>query len=90
MENKDTNADYQKFVRVGDQKWEIAEITIRIIFFLLEIRIHYFLYKEFSSPTRKKSPLPKKQIPTQNADLTSVPHINVLKNGSAPNPHRGL
>ena len=34
MENKDTNTEYQKFVRVGDQKWEIVEITIRIIFLL--------------------------------------------------------
>ena len=33
MENKDTNTDYQKFVRAGDEKWEIAEITIGIIFF---------------------------------------------------------
>ena len=51
MENKDTNTDYEKFVRVGDQKWEIVEITIRIIFFCYEICIHYFLYQEFSSPT---------------------------------------
>ena len=33
MENKDTNTDYQKFVRVGDQKWEILDITIGITFF---------------------------------------------------------
>ena len=32
MENNDTNTDYPKFVRVGDQKWEIVEITIGIIF----------------------------------------------------------
>ena len=51
MENKDTNTDYQKFVRIVDLKREIAEITIRIIFFWLEICIHYFLYLEFSSPT---------------------------------------
>ena len=37
----------------GDQKWEIVEFTIGIFFclFLLEICIHYFLYREFSSPT---------------------------------------
>ena len=35
MENKDTNTDYEKFVRIG-------EIKIEIIF-LLQIRIHYFL-----------------------------------------------
>ena len=52
MKNKDTNTDYQ-----GDQKWEIVEITIFTgihFFFLLEIRIHYFLYRELSIPTRKK------------------------------------
>ena len=71
MENKDTNTDYLKIVTVGDQKWEIVEITIGIIFFfLLEICIHYLLYSEFSSPTWKKSPLPKKPIPTPNPNLT--------------------
>ena len=33
MDNNDTNTDYHKFVRVGDQKSEIVEITIKIIFF---------------------------------------------------------
>ena len=33
MENKDTNTDYQKVVGVGDQIWEILEITIEIFFF---------------------------------------------------------
>ena len=28
MENNDTNTDYHKFVRVGDQKLEVVEITI--------------------------------------------------------------
>ena len=62
MENKDTNTDYEKFVR-------IAEIKIEIIV-LLHIRIHYFLYREFSSPTWKKSPPPSVPIPTQNPDVT--------------------
>ena len=70
MENSDTNTDHHKFVRVGDQKWEIAEITMESLFFLLEICIHYFLYREFSSPTYKKSPPPKLPIPTQNFNLT--------------------
>ena len=69
MGNKDTNIDYNKFVRVGDQNWEIVEITIGIIF-LLEIFIHYFLYREFLSPIWKKSPPPKVPIPTQNPNLT--------------------
>ena len=34
MENKDINTDYEKFVRLGVQTWEIVEITIRIIFLL--------------------------------------------------------
>ena len=70
MENKDTNTDYQKFVRVGGQKWEVVEITIGSFFFLLEIYIHYFLYREFSSSTWKKSSPPKVPIPTQNPNLT--------------------
>ena len=32
MENNSTNTDYHKFVRVGDQRGEIVEITIEIIF----------------------------------------------------------
>ena len=46
VENKDKNTDYQKVVRVRDQKWEIVEIveTTFGIIFLFEIRIHYFLY----------------------------------------------
>ena len=34
MENKYANTDYQKLVRVGEQKWEIVEITIGIILLL--------------------------------------------------------
>ena len=58
---KDTNTDYQEVVRVGDQKWEIIEITIPF---------HYFFYKELSSPTVKKAALPKMPIRTQNLNLT--------------------
>ena len=32
MENNDTDTDYHKFVRLGDQKWEIVEITITIFY----------------------------------------------------------
>ena len=70
MENKDTNTDYQKFLRVGDQKWEIVEIIIAIIYCLLEICIHYFSYRELLSLTWKKSSPPKVSIPIQNPDLT--------------------
>ena len=69
VENKDKNTDYQKVVRVRDQKWEIVEIveTTFGIIFLFEIRIHYFLYREYSSPTWKKSLPP--QVPIQNYNL---------------------
>ena len=53
MENKDANTDYLKFVGVGDQKSEIVEITVGIIFFLLEICIYYFLYKVSTSHLKK-------------------------------------
>ena len=33
MENNNANTNYHTFVRVGDQKREIGEITIGIIFF---------------------------------------------------------
>ena len=64
----------------GDQKWEMAESTIGIIF-LFEIQIHYFLYIQgiFKSHL-KKSSHSKSQF-----DLSSY-YIN-LKNGSpAPPP----
>ena len=32
MENKDTNTDYQKVVRVVDQMWDTVEITINHFF----------------------------------------------------------
>ena len=32
MENKDTNTDYQKVVRVMDQMWDTVEITINHFF----------------------------------------------------------
>ena len=34
MQNKDTNTNYQKVLRVGDQKWETVKITIGIFFCL--------------------------------------------------------
>ena len=37
MENKNTNTEYQKVVRERDQKQEIVEIAIGIIYFLFEI-----------------------------------------------------
>ena len=39
MENNDANTDYHKFVRLGDRKWEIVEITIGIFQFPPKIPI---------------------------------------------------
>ena len=33
MENNNTNTDYYEFIRLGDQKCEIVEITIGTFFF---------------------------------------------------------
>ena len=53
MENKDTNTDYHTFFRAGDQKWEIVEMAIRIIFFfLLEICIIFYT-GSFQVPLKK-------------------------------------
>ena len=57
MENKDTNTDHQKFVRVGKQKWEIAEIAIGIIFFCLRFAFTIFYTESFQVPSEKNSKL---------------------------------
>ena len=49
MENKDTNTEYQKFVRVGDQNWEIIEITIGINFFVWDSYSLFFIQGAFKS-----------------------------------------
>ena len=51
MENKDTNTDYQKVVRVVEQMWDTVEITIRIIFLF---KICYFL--SFHVPPEQNYP----------------------------------
>ena len=53
----------------GDQKWEMVESTIGIIF-LFEIYIYYFLYIQgiFKSHLKEINPL-KKPIPTQNPTI---------------------
>ena len=68
MENKDTNTDYQKIVRVGDQKWEIVEIIIEY-FFCLRFVFNFFIQGVVKSQL-KKSPPPKVPSPIQNPDLT--------------------
>ena len=86
MENKDINTDYHIVVRVEDQKWEIIETTFEIIF-LFEIRIHYFLYREFQVTTIKNHPYLKCQSapPTKKSLFEKSPfYIHILKNGSTP------
>ena len=75
MENKDTNTDYNKFFRVGDQKWEIVEITNGIFFFFFGLRFVFAIFctESFQVPPKKKSSPPKVTIFTQNPNLTKVP-----------------
>ena len=56
MENNDTNTDYHKFVRVGEQKWEIVEITIGIIFFLFAWDLYslFFIQGVFFAEKKEK------------------------------------
>ena len=64
MENKDTKTDYQEVVRVGDQKWEMVEITIRIIFFCLRFIFTIFIYTgNFQVPPEKYHLHSKCQFP---------------------------
>ena len=65
MENNNTNTDYHKFVRVGDQKWEIVEITIRIIFFFFCLRYVFTIFYtgSFQVPPKKNYPHLKCQFP---------------------------
>ena len=96
MENKDTNTNYQRFFMVGDQKWEIVEIAIKIFFFFswelyslfFILFLYCFLYWEFSSPTWKTLPPPRVPIPTQNSDLTPKSLLyKCCKKRLSPPPH---
>ena len=76
MENKDTNW--------GTKSDKLSKLQSES-FFWLEIRIHYFLCREFSSSTWKKSPPPKMPILTPKSWLDlSLSYIKILKNGSYP------
>ena len=56
MENKDTNTDYHKFVSLGDQKWEIVEITMGIFFFAWDLYSPFFVERVFKSHLEKITP----------------------------------
>ena len=60
--NKDTNTDYQKFVRAEDQKWENAEIKIGIIFSAEDLYSQFFIYTESFQVLPEKNHL-KSQFP---------------------------
>ena len=83
MENKDTNTEYQKFVRVGDQKWEIVEITIGIIFLLFSFGLRFvftiFYIGSFQVPPEKNYSHLKCQFPSK---ILSWPKC-VLKKGES-------
>ena len=53
MENKDTNTDSQKFVRVGDQKWAIIEIASEYHFFAWNFYSLFFYTGSFQVPPEK-------------------------------------
>ena len=91
MENNDTNTDYHKFVRVGEQKWEIVEITIGIIFFFCLRYVFTIFYRgSFQIPSDKNYPYPKCQFSPKIPIWPKSLYINVLTNGSAPpSPREG-
>ena len=64
MENKTAKTDYEEVVRAGDQKWEMVEITIRIIFFVWDSYSLFFIYAgNFQVPPEQNHPRPKCQFP---------------------------
>ena len=65
MDNKDTNTDYQKFVKVGYQKGEIVEITIEIFFFFFCLRFAFTVFHtgSFQVSPEKNHPHLKCLIP---------------------------
>ena len=84
MENKDANTDYPKFGSLCNQKWEIVEITIGIIFFAWDSYSLFLIQGIFKSHLKKITP---------NWSANSQPwfdlspfYINILKNSSTPHP----
>ena len=63
MENKNTKTDYHEVVRVGDQKWEMVEITNTIVFFVWDSCSLFFI-QGISKSHLEKINLPKRPIPT--------------------------
>ena len=63
MDNKDANIEYQTVVGVGDQKWEIVEITIGISFFCLKFVFTTSDTGSFQVPPEKNHPHLRCQFP---------------------------
>ena len=63
MQNMDTNTDYKKVITVGDWAWEIAENTIRIIFFVWDLYSLFFKQGAFKSHLKKNKSHLKCQFP---------------------------
>ena len=78
MENNDTNTDYKRFVRVGDQNWEIVQVTIGIISSAWDLYSLFIIPGDFKPCLKKITPPHLKcQFPPK---IPIWPYINVMKN----------
>ena len=80
MQNMDTNTDYKKVVMVGDWAWEIAENTIRIIFFVWDLYSLFFKQGAFKSHLKKINPILNANSRPKSQFDQSPSYINYLKN----------
>ena len=87
MENKDTSTDYQKFVGVRNQKWEVVEITIGIFFFFAwDLYSLFLLLGVFKSHLKKISPTQSAHSHQKSQFDLNPSNINLLKNDSFLHP----
>ena len=95
IENKDRYIDYQKFVRIEDQNWEIVEITIRIIFFAWDFYSLFFIYsgRSFQVPSvnhpQLKCQFPPKIPVWPKSLLCKHPQICMAQPPTPPPWHMG-
>ena len=89
MENKSTNTDYQKVVRVGDQKWEIVETANYIWnhFFAWDLYSLFFIQRVFKFHLKKITPTWSANSHQKSQFGISPSYIHVLENGSTPPSH---
>ena len=88
MENNNTNTHYHKFVSVGEQKWEIVEITIGINFFCLRFVFTIFYIGSFRVPSKKNHSHLKCQFPPQiQVWPKSLIHKRSENGSTLPHPH---